>query len=274
MPENALSRLSSSCAPERRPAHSKPLHRRGFCPRHLRPASRTSVAGDDPVNESDPSGQATVGYCGGAAGAFLGAKGFANACLTRVVFGGPDEIGPVETAGGGGPKLIVGGGVQVALQISNATSLKDLTGPFAYWELDVQTDIPEYPLGASVVVFAGKSSENKSIWGIDLAAGLDFNLARQIPGVPVLVGDGADYSWAQVFHHWWEWGPADVAWDGVGVVFGQPPVRDLLALAEKLLNQVKNTGQGPFVANDEGTTRIFSTPRAGGPRRPGYAARP
>ncbi len=62
-----------------------------------------AYAGDDPVNESDPSGLWTVGYCGGAAAAFLGPKGFANACLTRVVGGGPDEIGAVETAGGGGP---------------------------------------------------------------------------------------------------------------------------------------------------------------------------
>ena len=88
-----------------------------------------AYAGDDPVNEVDPSGLVTVGYCGGAAAAFLGAKGFANGCLTRVVSGGPDEIGAVETTGGGGPKLIIGGGVQVAEQISNATSLKELTGP-------------------------------------------------------------------------------------------------------------------------------------------------
>ncbi len=203
-------------------------------------------AGDDPVNEVDQSGLVTVGYCGGAAAAFLGAKGFANGCLTRVVSGGPDEIGAVETTGGGGPKLIIGGGVQVAEQISNATSLKELTGPFAYWEVDVQDDEGE---GASVVVFTGKSSSDKSIWGIEVGAGLDFNLSKKIPGVPVLVGGGGDYSWAQVFHHWWEWGPADLAWDGVGTALGQPPVQDLLALAEKLLNAYG--GQKAYAADEE-----------------------
>jgi hypothetical protein len=156
-------------------------------------------AGDDPVNSADPSGMWTVGYCGGAAAAFLGPKGFANACLTRVVDGGPDEIGAVETAGGGGPKLIIGGGVQVAEQFSNADSLSELTGPFAYWELDLQDD---EGLGGSVVVFTGKTSSNKSIFGIEIGAGLDLNLWKKLPGVPVLVGGGGDYSWAQVFHHW------------------------------------------------------------------------
>ena len=190
----------------------------------------------------------------------LGPKGFADVCLTRVVDGGPDEIGAVETAGGGGPKLIIGGGVQVAEQFSNADSLSELTGPFAYWELDLQDD---EGLGGSVVVFTGKTSSNKSIFGIEIGAGLDLNLWKKLPGVPVLVGGGGDYSWAQVFHHWYEWLPADGVWDGMGVALGQPPVHDALALATKLLSEVQQhlipQGSVSSVAQPQGspcTTRV------------------
>jgi hypothetical protein len=43
-------------------AHAKTARKRAFCPsRRLRHASDISVAGDDPVNEGDPSGLADVG---------------------------------------------------------------------------------------------------------------------------------------------------------------------------------------------------------------------
>ena len=235
-PESALTRPSSRGPLQRRAAHHISARQRVFCPsRRLRHASGSPDAGDDPVNEADPSGLWTVGYCGGAAAAFLGPKGFANACLTRVVGGGPDEIGAVETAGGGGPKLIIGGGVQVVEQFSNADSLSELTGPFAYWELDVQDDVGE---GGSVVVFTGTAASDKSIFGIEVGAGLDLQLWKKFPAVPVIVGGGADYSWAQVFRHIYEWLPADGAWDGMGISLGQPPVHDELALAGKLLNEI------------------------------------
>jgi hypothetical protein len=45
-------------------AHSKPARKRAFCTSHrLRHASDISVAGDDPVNEADPSGEDAVSPC-------------------------------------------------------------------------------------------------------------------------------------------------------------------------------------------------------------------
>ena len=58
MPENVLTCLSSRRPFQDGPVHSRPARQRGFCPsRRLQPASENSVAGDDPVNESDPSGR-------------------------------------------------------------------------------------------------------------------------------------------------------------------------------------------------------------------------
>ena len=61
VPESALDTPSRvPRPPERRPAHHVPARQRGFCPsRRLRHASDISVAGDDPVNEGDPTGLAT-----------------------------------------------------------------------------------------------------------------------------------------------------------------------------------------------------------------------
>jgi RHS repeat-associated protein len=62
-----------------------------------------SYAEDNPVNERDPSGLATIGDCAGGSLALPRIGGFVGtACLTRVVSGGPDQIGFVLTGGAGG----------------------------------------------------------------------------------------------------------------------------------------------------------------------------
>jgi hypothetical protein len=62
-PKNPLTRLPLPRPPERRPDHHVPARQRGFCPsRRLRHASDISVAGDDPVNEGDPSGLYSYHY--------------------------------------------------------------------------------------------------------------------------------------------------------------------------------------------------------------------
>jgi len=56
--ENALTRLPSRRPPGHPPSRHVSARQRGFCPHHqLRHASEISVAGDDPVNEGDPSGK-------------------------------------------------------------------------------------------------------------------------------------------------------------------------------------------------------------------------
>ena len=112
--------------------------------------------------------------------------------------------------------------------------------------MDVQDDEGE---GASVVVFTGKSSSDKSIWGIEVGAGLDFNLSKKIPGVPVLVGGGGITLGHRSSTTGGNGVPLISAWDGVGTALGQPPVQDLLALAEKLLNAYG--GQKAYAADEE-----------------------
>ena len=59
-PKSALTRLARLRPPERCPAHRVPARQRGFCPsRRLRHASGFPDAADDPVNESDPSGESS-----------------------------------------------------------------------------------------------------------------------------------------------------------------------------------------------------------------------
>ncbi len=55
--KSALTRHSSCCPRRQHPVTSKTPSWKGFCPsRRLRPASVSPVAGDDPVNNSDPTG--------------------------------------------------------------------------------------------------------------------------------------------------------------------------------------------------------------------------
>ncbi len=61
-PENALTRLLSRRPLERSSSHQGRARQRGFCPsRRLRRADEIASAGDDPVNEADPSGDASQG---------------------------------------------------------------------------------------------------------------------------------------------------------------------------------------------------------------------
>jgi len=211
-------------------AHSKPARKRAFCPsRRLRHASDISVAGDDPVNEGDPSGKATVGFCGFAGFALAGPSGFGSGCLTRTVTGNSDQIGVVGTYGGGGAQSI-SGFAQFGEEFTNATSLDQLRGPFAYFILNVG-DI----YGGSVTVFAG----GDGIFGIQFSGGYSINFAKRwVTGAPFTIAGGADKSFVTIFHHLWETVPADLSWDALSFALGQPPVYDALRLAKELLNEI------------------------------------
>src|SRR5271165_4451168 len=62
-------------------------------------ASVPPVAGDDPVNESDPSGLWTEGYCVGLSASVTVASGGINGCL--VESNGNQQVGLTVTYGGG-----------------------------------------------------------------------------------------------------------------------------------------------------------------------------
>ena len=123
----------------------------------------------------------------------------------------------------------------VAEEITNATEIGQLRGPFAFFQVSLQDDEGQ---SVSFVVFTGKASSNKWIFGIDVEAGAAQRVGEKLPGSPVIIGAGVETSGVTVFHDWWQWLPADVEWDAMGFAFGQPPIHDDLTLAGKLLHEV------------------------------------
>jgi RHS repeat-associated protein len=188
-------------------------------------------ATNDPLDETDPTGLDTLGYCGTVGASFLGPAGFASGCLTRTVDENTDQIGVVGTIAGGGSQSLSAFAAG-AVQITNATSLSQLAGPFAYALVNVG-DL----YGGTVIVFAGKSKTNENIFGIEIGGGYTGNFSEQIPGAPFTIGGGVQESRVAVFGHFWETIPADLAWDVIGFAIGHLPTQDILSLARSLLNE-------------------------------------
>ena len=142
-----------------------------------------SYTKDNPVDGTDPSGLATVGICAGA-GAQLGLLNLAAGdCLTRTVDrSGEDDIGLVGAVGAGGG---VGADVSVGIyyQVSNATNLQQLKGPFFY-----ATVGGELGAGAVVTVFWNAS---RTIYGIELGVSLGLGATGAI---------GINYTWVNQFY--------------------------------------------------------------------------
>jgi RHS repeat-associated protein len=158
-------------------------------PDPMRPQTRAPYAysAGDPLDLADPSGMISVGVCGGFNLAFEFAGVSVTDCLTRIVSGGPDEIGVTGTPGAGGA-----GGADVSIgayyQVSNATNLSDLRGKF-----DFVTVGGEYLGGASATVFWGRNSANKLIYGIEFGPAF---------GVGIRVGVGQSYTFVDQLGGW------------------------------------------------------------------------
>jgi hypothetical protein len=200
-----------------------------------------TYAGDDPVNKSDPSGDATVGFCVGAgAAALIGPSVIGEGCLTRTVLTPNDDIGWVGTGGGGGAA-----GLSVfangSIQISNADFLGQLRGPFAYSVLSVGDFY-----GGTVVVSWGQDSQNQNIFTIDIGAGISFNAKKAVAPAPFVLGGGVTDTGVTVVRDWWEADPLRWVWDGIasaefpgsGVAY---EVSRALARAESWLSAAKAT---------------------------------
>lgn len=105
------------------------------------------MAGDDPVNKSDPSGDDTVGICGGLDVSVL-VDFNAGDCLQRTVdSSGEDDIGVSGQLGVGfGPQASLN--FKVYYMFSNATTLQQLAGGFDNAEVTLDVGI-----GLTVGVF-------------------------------------------------------------------------------------------------------------------------
>lgn len=159
------------------------------------------------MDAQDPSGLLSVGVCGGlsAAAGFgdvLGVGGVASGCLTRVVSGGPDSIGVTGTAGVG-PAAGLNIGASLSYQVSNATSLSDLSGMFQYITLS-----GEFGDGASATVFWGLNADHKLIYGAELGPAF---------GAGVQASTGVSNTYAHTFGGLTAM-LARIAWDGANPV--------------------------------------------------------
>ncbi len=157
-------------------------------------ASGLAVAGDDPVNETDPSGDFTLGWCVESEAALgLGSfgPGVTNTgavCLTRTVFvpNGTDDIGLTETLGNlDGHTLGADLSAGIDIQVSNADNLHELGGNFN--NINIGFGGAPGP-GANGSYFSGTASDGRQIYGVDVG----FNL-----GVGASVGKFSTDTWVQ-----------------------------------------------------------------------------
>ena len=180
----------------------------------------SAVAGDDPVNETDPSGDLTLGACVGGNEQFGPFNLSGGLCLTRTIDrSGADDVGLLGTIGVG-----VGLGTDLSLgvyyELSSATNLQELTGPFFYFvtALDVAG-------GVNALVFWNSTDSIRGITvGISVGAG-----AEAAVGV-------SDTGLVQ-FTHSWDADPARIGWDIATGDFDQSGIPSLLSLASSLITQ-------------------------------------
>jgi RHS repeat-associated protein len=158
---------------------------------NVSPQSAYRYASDDPLDGTDPSGLNTVGICAGGNGQLGPISVVADACLTRTVQSPHHQIGIVSTAGGGG-----GAGADISAgifyQVSNASSLSQLSGPFYFATVGAQ-----YGGGASVTVFWNSDFTTYGIElgvsvgaGVDVAGGVTDTRVRQLHGWQAFVARG------------------------------------------------------------------------------------
>ena len=110
-----------------------------------------------------------------------------------------------------------GGGIGV--QVSNANSLSDLTGPFAFFSL-----AGEYLEGAYLTLFAGRNAAGQLIYGLDI--GVNFGAGAEVSG-------GISNTWVQQLTGW-SAVVAKLVWDSLTGSLG---VNDLLGVARSALIQ-------------------------------------
>jgi hypothetical protein len=170
-------------------------------------ASESSVATDDPVNLSDPSGRTTIGLCG-VVSAWIaiigGLGGSAGACLQRTQFTSNTDIGISETVGAFSAGLGASVGGELEVMISSADRLQQLEHWFTTVSVDVSLG-PGFGIGANADVFWATESGHL-VWGVQAGAGLG-------------AGYGGYFyktnTWVQQVHQWWLADPLRAVWGGL-----------------------------------------------------------
>lgn len=160
-----------------------------------------SYAADDPVNQSDPTGQFTLGICGGGSASALisiyhfgsGAAGSGSICAfadTTGFFGNITSISLSETLAYSlasfAQGLSFGINGFLGVQISTAASPHDLTGWFQQRSVDasIATD------GVEGSVFWGRDSAGQMVYGAELG---------WAPGAEIGTLNWRSYTWVQTY---------------------------------------------------------------------------
>jgi RHS repeat-associated protein len=158
-----------------------------------------AYAGDDPVNEGDPTGRdskygLTLGVCGSGAaeiGAVVGLGVQGVACALSSSSGNPGISGTIGVAA-----LNAGAGVGVSADflVSDAGNVKEMSGPFYAVEASVSINIP--PLSVSGEVFWGINNGFTGIFGFEGGVG---------PGLGADAGIWLQNTWVHEFGGWACW---------------------------------------------------------------------
>jgi RHS repeat-associated protein len=124
-----------------------------------------TYAGDNPVTQSDPTGQVTEGECAGVSVQLVTVNLAGGECAVRAKASGySEEIGLTETSAGGGGAGLDGSG-SVDFQVSNARRVGGLAGPFYYANIG-----GEYGVGLTGTAFWSLSTSPFFVYGIELGA--------------------------------------------------------------------------------------------------------
>ena len=89
-------------------------------------------------------------------------------------------------------------------------------------------------LGGSVIVFVGHDSSNKTIFGVEIGAGVQFNINSTVPGDPFTFGGEIETTGVHEFGGLPAIG-AKLAWDAIAATVGLAPLAAL-----NILNDIQS----------------------------------
>ena len=201
-PKNALTRTSPHRFLKHPLFHHVPARQRAFCPsRRLRHASGSPDAGDDPVNEGDPSGLATIGVCVTAQVSVFKSWG-GSGCVERLVNSSGGLGGHIAATASHASALGVGFGASVGTyyDVSSASSLSELGGEFSFTEVELDIVAGGFAVVYWNSQFAGatrldrvsvRRRARRCAWGRgcrSVWALVHFGVATRMAGYPPVVG--------------------------------------------------------------------------------------
>jgi hypothetical protein len=211
---------------------------------------RFAVAGGDPVNERDPSGDITVGFCG-QIGAYVGLLiGFGlggEGCFVRAIaVDGSSEYGFTESSLVNGPGIGVSAGGGVYVQLSSATSLDQLKGNF--YAVTGSGRYLDVGVGADVFWSVKTGGSYSGVIGLDIGRTAGFGLQISFQFQSTIVQHVSFFGWSFL---------AQKVWDGLNQEYGLPideATNDIGSAQESLFDTGFNSHSAPCIQAEPWTS--------------------